>query len=434
MREMKKTNSMWVGNIPKEWNLIKTKKIINFINGYAFDSNSFSDNGIYPVIRIGDLSNGRINYENACKVNDNENLNNYKIIKNDLLIAMSGATVGKLAIENEANIEAYINQRVGILRCKSKINNKFLYYSLNTDEFIKYILFQSMGSAQPNVSSENIGNYYISCPTIEEQEKIVNFLDNKIKEIDNVIEKTKETIDDYKKYRQTIITEAVTKGLNKNVKFKETFNKVIGMIPESWNVQKLKTFISMPVIDGPHESPILLDDGIPYISATAIENGKINFDLMRGYISEEYCEQCEVRYKPKINDILVIKLGATTGQVAIVDTDKRFNIWVPLAAIRCNEIVNSKYIYYSFQSQSLIKQMELMWTFGTQQTLGVKNIEQLYFSLPDKEEQNTIVQYLEKKCLDVDNLISNKEKIVEKLEQYKKSLIYEYVTGKKEVI
>jgi type I restriction enzyme S subunit len=189
----------------------------------------------------------------------------------------------------------------------------------------------------------------------------------------------------------------------------------------------------MRVVDGPHESPELFEDGIPYISATAINDGKIDFSQMRGYISKEYCDLCDLRYKPRRYDILVIKLGASTGQVGIVETDKRFNIWVPLAAVRCNKDTNPYFVYFAFQSSYFWRQMELSWTFGTQQTLGVKTIEQLRIMLPPLQEQNEIVSYLKQKCDDLNAIIDKKTKLLTELENYKKSLIYEYVTGKREV-
>ena len=140
-----------------------------------------------------------------------------------------------------------------------------------------------------------------------------------------------------------------------------------------------------------------------------------------------------VRYKPQLHDILVIKLGASTGQVAIVETENRFNIWVPLAAVRCNDEADPYFVYYAFQSDYFKRQMELSWTYGTQQTLGVKTIERLRILLPPLEEQKEIVAYLNDKRDRIDRLIAIKQAKIEKLEQYKRSLIYEYVTGKKEV-
>ena len=119
---------------------------------------------------------------------------------------------------------------------------------------------------------------------------------------------------------------------------------------------------------------------------------------------------------------MVVKLGAGTGQVAMVDDNRKFNIWVPLAAVRCNELVIPKFIYYGFQSDYVVTQMEQSWTYGTQETLGVKTIE-----------QRKIIQYLDNKCVNIDGAIEEKKEQLDTLEQYKKSLIYEYVTGKKEV-
>jgi type I restriction enzyme S subunit len=261
----------------------------------------------------------------------------------------------------------------------------------------------------------------IPVPNFKEQGKITLFLDEKCAHIDSIIKKTKASIEEYKKLKQNIITQTVMPRIIENAN------------ESGWEYIKLKYFITMPVVDGPHESPELYSEGIPYISATAIENGKINFSLMRGFISEEYCMECEKRYKPQRGDILVIKLGASTGQVALIDTDERFNIWVPLAAVRCCSSVVPKFIYYAFQADYLIRQMELSWTFGTQQTLGVKMIEKLGFWLPNYNEQINAASYLDKKCTAIDTLISKKEQCLTELENYKKSLIYEYVTGKKEV-
>ena len=214
---------------------------------------------------------------------------------------------------------------------------------------------------------------------------------------------------------------------------KDSGIKWVDSIPSKWENRKMLSILSMRVVDGPHESPELFDEGIPYISATAVVNGKIDFSLMRGYISSEYCDECDKRYKPKQGDILVIKLGASTGKVAMVETNDRFNIWVPLAAVRCNEEAFPRFVYYAFQSDYFLRQMELSWTFGTQQTLGVKTIEQLRILVPPISEQGEISTYLDIKCSAIDNVIAHKEAIIEKLTSYKKSLIYEVVTGKKEI-
>ena len=278
-----------------------------------------------------------------------------------------------------------------------------------------------------------IANLLFPVPELNEQCNIADYLDRKCRQIDAIIARQQEVIEKLKAYKLSVITEAVTKGLTPHAPMKDSGVEWIGEIPEQWENRKMISILSMRVVDGPHESPELYDEGIPYISATAVENGKINFDLMRGYISEEYCNICDLRYKPQLHDILVIKLGASTGQVAIVETTDRFNIWVPLAAVRCNEKADPYFVYYAFQSDYFLKQMEMSWTYGTQQTLGVKSIERLRIMLPTLEEQKEIVCYLKSKCDSIDAAVKNKEILIDKLADYKKSLIYEVVTGKKEV-
>ena len=272
-------------------------------------------------------------------------------------------------------------------------------------------------------------------PNISKVQKrmLADYLDSKCSKIDEIIEKQQTIIEKLKEYKLSIITEIVTKGLKHNVKMKDSGVRFVDTIPYDWENRKMITILSTRVVDGPHESPELYDRGIPYISATAIVNGKIDFSLMRGYISKEYCEICDKRYSPQRGDLLVVKLGASTGQVAIVDTDERFNIWVPLAAVRCNDEALPKFVYYAFQSDYFVRQMELSWTFGTQQTLGVQTIEKLRILLPPIAEQRKIVKFLDTIYDYVGSKIEKVEKMIEKLEEYKKSLIYEVVTGKKEV-
>ena len=310
------------------------------------------------------------------------------------------------------------------------------YYRLlfKSDGFIQKMNSMTVGIREgKNIQYSDFANSLIPVPPIDQQHRIANYLDRKCSQIDAIIAQQQEVIEKLKAYKLSVITEVVTKGLNPNVPMKDSGVEWIGAIPEHWENRKMISILSMRVVDGPHESPELYDEGIPYISATAIENGKINFDLMRGYISKEYCDICDLRYKPQLHDILVIKLGASTGQVAIVETTDRFNIWVPLAAVRCNEKANPYFVYYAFQSDYFLKQMEMTWTYGTQQTLGVKSIERLRIMLPTWEEQKEIVSYLKSKCDSIDAAVKNKENLINKLADYKKSLIYEVVTGKKEV-
>ena len=193
----------------------------------------------------------------------------------------------------------------------------------------------------------------------------------------------------------------------------------------------------MPITDGPHTTPDLFDEGIPFVSAEAVScgNGKIAFDHIRGYISEEFYNECCMKYIPQREDIYMIKSGATTGKVSYVDTDIKFTIWSPLAVFRVNkEKMYYKYLFYFLQSDAYQKQVQLGWTYGTQQNIGMRTLETLKICMPPLSEQHAIADALDEKCGIIDALVSEKEALISDLEAYKKSLIFEVVTGKRKVV
>ncbi|HFU3804341.1 TPA: restriction endonuclease subunit S [Streptococcus suis] len=201
----------WIGQIPEGWRVKPVKHLIEFVNGYAFNSSDFTrENTEVKVIRIGDFTKAGIDFASAVFLNNInvENLNHFRIGKNQILIAMSGATVGKIAyVESNPRNVNLINQRVGII--KSSIG-KYLYYWLCTTSFTEYILLNSNGSAQPNISSGQIGEFLSPLPSIEEANEIADFLDKKTEQIDQMIAIKKEQIENINKQRQTLIYDYVT--------------------------------------------------------------------------------------------------------------------------------------------------------------------------------------------------------------------------------
>lgn len=208
---------------------------------------------------------------------------------------------------------------------------------------------------------------------------------------------------------------------------------LIGNVPDTWTVNKTLRCLDMPITDGPHETPSAVDevDGIPFVSAEAVScgNGSIDFEHIWGFISKEYYKECCKKYIPRIDDIYMIKSGATTGKVAIVDTERIFTIWSPLAVFRANTfIIKPKYLFYFLQSPMYLSQVELGWNYGTQQNIGMRALEQLYISYPSLTEQQQIVHFLDRKCTAIDTAIEKTKKSIEKLEEYKKAVITKAVT------
>ena len=214
-------------------------------------------------------------------------------------------------------------------------------------------------------------------------------------------------------------------------KMKDSGIEWIGEIPEGWSVSKVLHCLSMPITDGPHTTPILYDTGIPFVSAEAVScgNGRIDFSHIRGYISEQFYKGCCQKYVPEIDDIYMIKSGATTGRVAIVDTTRVFTIWSPLAVFRCNkDCMLPKFLYYYLQSPAFQKEVEFGWTFGTQQNVGMRSLEQMKVCVPQLNKQDTIANYLDYQCSQIDLLLQKALTSIEEYKKLKQAVITQAVT------
>ncbi len=214
----------WLGEIPSHWTFTSLKRFSFVKGGYAFSSDIFTSVG-KPIIRIGDIqADGSISLEN-CKnipLTLAENSQDYLVTKGQILMAMTGATIGKAGIFNSDEV-AYLNQRVGKFIIDSNaLNYGYLWYLLKTHGYQEYIRLTAFGGAQPNISDTAMVDFNTCIPSLSEQEKIANFLDHETAKIDHLIEKQQQLIELLKEKRQAVISHAVTKGLDPNVPMKDS--------------------------------------------------------------------------------------------------------------------------------------------------------------------------------------------------------------------
>lgn len=440
MREMKDSGVEWIGEIPIDWNVGRIKYnyyLKGRIGWQGLKADEFIDEGPYLVTGT-DFEGGKVNWNTCYHISQERYDEAPEIHVNigDLLITKDG-TVGKVAFIDDKPEQVSLNSHLLIMRpLNEKYNNRYLFWVIQSPVFDKYFGLSQNGTIMASLSQEKINDFSFALPSENVQKRIVGYLDSKCAKIDSIIEKQQAIIEKLKEYKLSVITEAVTKGIISDVEMKDSGVEWIGNIPISWTVGKTLYALSMPITDGPHETPELYDEGIPFVSAEAVScgNGVIDFDHIRGYISKAFYEECCKKYVPQMNDIYMIKSGATTGKVAIVDTDKIFTIWSPLGVFRCNpDKMYYMYLYYFLQSDTYQKQVQDKWTFGTQQNIGMRSLEKLMICFPSIEEQKEIAEYIYSQCKMIEKNISTKQVIVEKLKEYKKSLIYEVVTGKKEL-
>lgn len=210
---------------------------------------------------------------------------------------------------------------------------------------------------------------------------------------------------------------------------KDSGSEYLGVIPAHWDIMPVKFVLASPITDGPHETPQLFDEGIPFISAESVKNDRLDFSKKRGFISQEDNERFSRKYTPKRGDIYIVKSGATTGNVARVDTDECFNIWSPLAALRPDsEKATTDYLFYYIKSKPFSVAIELGWNYGTQQNIGMGVLANLDISVPPLEEQQKIAAFLDRKTAEIDTLIAKKRRLLDRLAEKRTALITRAVT------
>ncbi len=419
----KDSGVVWLGEVPEHWEVKRLKFLCQFINGFAFKSDIFSADAEFPVIRIGDICNEKISYDDVLYVEKQNALIGYEVACNDILIAMSGATVGKVGLCTSDD-RGYINQRVGILRSD---NYKSIWYNLLSPIFLEYIYLMSDGSAQPNISATGIKNYYIALPPLPEQQAIANYLDAKCAKINGSIDVQKRKIELLNELKQTIITDAVTKGLNPHAPMKNSGVEWIEEVPEHWEVMKTSL-----VFDGigsgttpstSNKNYYAEDDGLYWLQTGDLNDGNIEDTSKK--ITQLAVDECKLKFYPS-DSVVIAMYGATIGKVGLLKISTATNQ-------ACCVLPKSKrclpsfafFLFLGAKKQLLVDAMG-----GGQPNISQDIIKKLKVSLPPLSEQQTIVNYLEAETSKIDAQIAKINRRIELLNELKQSIITEAVTGK----
>lgn len=438
-RKMKSSGIEWIGEIPKHWIRAKVKHACSVIgSGTTPPSHNldfYSDDEFF-WIQSGDLYKQSIITSTEKRVSKAA-LRTYSALRlyesPFLVMAMYGASVGNLSV---AHIDAATNQACCVMKANKKTNLMYLYYWLL---FAKEdLLNKAEGGSQPNISQNKIKNEIIYFPTKIEQEKIADYLDKKTNQIEQIKTAVKQEIQTLEDYKKSVITEAVTKGLDKNAAMKDSGIEWIGEIPKHWEVIRVKNAALLKARigwQGLRSDEFLYEPDLPFlVTGTDFAGGVVNWNnCVR--ISEKRFEM-DKNIQVKENDLLITKDG-TIGKLAIArNCPEKVSLNSGVFVIRNQGPYKyfDKYMYYLLQSEQFLLWFELNDTGNsTIRHLYQKDFYNFSFTYPPLEEQEKIADYLDKKCTLIDDAIAGKQKQLQTLEAYKKSLIYEYVTGKKEV-
>ena len=431
-REMKDSGIPWIGEIPNDWKIAKLKHYTNLNNGNSLNdgqkilySQENSEN--LPYISTKDIEKDyeKINYHNGLSIPKNEQ--GFIIApKDSILLCIEGGSAGKKIGFTRMDV-FFVNKLCCISSFSEKINTRFLYYFTNSYSFSEPF-FQNIQGLIGGVSVSVLKNFLFTLPSLQEQKAIAEFLDRKCGGIDELVALQDKMIEELKAYKQSIITETVTKGLNPNVPLKDSDIERIGEIPQHWEVSKIK-YIG-EARNGLTYSPQDMCDetkGTLVLRSSNIQNDTLCFED-NVYVDKEVDEELMM----KEGDILICSRNGSAklvGKCAIIP--KHVNATFGAFMMRFRSILNRKFSLYLIRTT--LAQYKELFSTSTINQLTNTMIGNMQFPLPSELEQQEIANFLDKKCSEIDSLIELKQQKIEELKDYKKSIIYEYVTGKKQI-
>ena len=426
MRKMKDSGVEWIGEIPADWQTHRIKVNFQIITGNGFPPQFQGMVGEqYPMCKASDIS-----YADKCLCTAANSVSEEVVKEQRFNIIPSGsilfAKIGEAMKKN--------NRAINVIPCcidnncqamvPHKINKDFGYYIFSVIDLNEF----DNGGTVPCINNQKLRDYFIPYPSVDEQQHVADYLDCKCSQIDTIIARQQEVIEKLKAYKLSIITEAVTKGLNPDVPMKDSGVEWIGEIPEHWTMLKLKYASS--ILRGkfnhrPRNDPAYYDGNHPFVQTGDVARAN---KYIKNY-SQTLNEKGYAVSKEFPANSICMTIAANVGDVAILTFDACFPDsvvgFVPSDNIAWN------YLYYVLTAMK--KQFVRNAIISTQLNLNIEIIKEEFIPVAPIHIQEQISRFLDDKCFAIDRTISAKQCVIDKLTDYKKSLIYEVVTGKKEV-
>jgi type I restriction enzyme, S subunit len=283
----------------------------------------------------------------------------------------------------------------------------------------------------PRADWQFIGGMSVPCPSLSEQAAIVHFLDYMDRRIRRYIRAKQKLIKLLEEQKQAIIHQAVTRGLDSNVRLKPSGIEWLDAIPEHWSEIRLK-FLARKITDGEHISPLLADKGIPLLSAKDIRDRTILYDVDK-FVPLDHAEQFWRRCQPERGDLLVVSRGATIGRVALVENDIPFCLMGSVILCKRKENYTAEFLYYALNAHHAQTSLWFTSASSAQQAIYIQDVAELRLPIPPLSERGTIVRHLEYSLGDIRDAVDRTQREIQLLREYRTRLIADVVTGKLDV-
>lgn len=421
MRKMKDSGIEWIGEIPEGWEVGQIGQLYSERRTKVSDKDypplSVTMKGILPQLSTAAKTDAHDDRKLVCK--------------GDFAINSRSDRRGSCGISEQDGSISLINT---VLQPRGEMNpgyyNWLFHTSMFADEFYKWghgIVDDLWTTGWSDM--KKIG---VPVPSKCEQKQLAEYLNFECFHIDSILSKTRSSIEEYKKLKQAVITQAVTKGVRGEREMKDSGVEWIGKIPREFDPVQLKFFCKL-ITDGTHFSPTTVENGWPYITAGDVHGIGLDYNSAKRISEEDFQLLVAQGCQPLKGDVLLVKDGATTGRVGFVDSDTPCVILSSVAMLRPADNTDGHYLMYLLASDFLQKQILVSMAGSAMPRTTLTKLTKYIGLLPPLHEQKEIANHLDAKCAEIDKLIAKKEQLVKELESYKKSLIYEVVTGKREV-
>lgn len=438
---MKNSGVEWIGKIPDEWEITRSK---NIFTQRSSKGNSVEEqlaatqqHGMYPQRLL----------EGVVQVKEDTDLQQFKTVhKNDYVISLRSFQGGF----EMSDYEGVCSPAYQVFYNTIPISYRYYKYLFKSDGFISKMNSLTVGIREgKNIQYKDFSNSPIIIPPKSTQQHIASYLDKKCSKIEETIQNQQQVIEKLKVYKQSLITEAVTgkikiqngKTCGKYEEYKDSGVECIGEIPSGWEVAKTGLFTYVTKLAGFEFTDVMMDkitekETVPIVRAQNVRMFKFNKESINEYIDSEtsqLLDRCSLNKKA----LLITFIGAGIGDICVFDEPIRYHLAPNVAKIEIRNNYKTKiweeYLMYYVGSNPGKREIANISKAAAQPSLSMETIRRIKLCIPGLEEQKNIADYLNNKCLSIDNTIEQKEKIIEKLTEYKKSLIYECVTGKKAI-
>jgi type I restriction enzyme S subunit len=404
----KDTGIDWIGKIPEGWTVSRAKYYTEIKSGDAISKEQINNNGMFPVYGGGEL----IGYTDE-----------YNIDGNTIVIGRVGARCGCITLTSK---KSWATDNALIVDTTFDVQ----YFAKLLDAANLNRLNES--NAQPLITATKIKNLSVPVPPLSEQQEIATYLDKKTAKIDELMAEKTNQVEDLQSYRTSVITEAVTRGLNPNAPLRQSGIDWIGEIPEHWKILKLKFGLS-EIKDGTHFSPETVENGYSYVTATDVRGIGIDYASTKKVSDDDYLKLVQSGCEILKNDVLLVKDGATTGRVGMKIDDTPAVTLSSVAMLRTKSHSRHKFLYYILQSDIIQSQISVAMAGAAMPRITLEKLGNFLSLFPPFNEQQEIAAYLDEKTAKIDKLISELNTQLAELADYKQAVISEAVTGKVDV-